>query len=40
VVSKKDLSFNDDVLNYLKLDEDERKKLNKTDIWQGNISKQ
>lgn len=40
IVSKKDLSFNDDVLNYLKLDDDERKRLNKTEIWQANISKQ
>lgn len=40
IVSKKDLSFNEDILNYLKLDDDERKRFLKTNIWQANISRQ
>lgn len=40
VVSKKDLAFNDEILNFLKIDEDEKKKFLKNDIWQGNISRQ
>ena len=40
VVSKKDLAFNDKILNFLKVDEDEKKRFLKNDIWQGNISRQ
>lgn len=40
VVSKKDLAFNDEILNYLKIDENEKKRFLKNDIWQGNISRQ
>ena len=40
VVSKKDLSVDDEILYYLELDDDEKKKIMKTNIWQGNISRE
>ena len=40
VVSKKDFTVNNDVIEYLKLDEEEKKKILKNDIWQGNISRE
>lgn len=39
IVSKKDMIFNDDILNYLKLDADEKKRFLKNNIWQVNISR-
>ena len=41
VVSKKEIqSNNKKLLEYLKLDEEEKKKILKNDIWQGNISRE
>ena len=40
IVSKKDLQFNEEIINYLKLDNYEKKRILKNGIWQVNISKQ
>ncbi len=40
IVSKKDLQFNEEIINYLKLDDYEKKRILKNGIWQVNISKQ
>ena len=40
IVSKKDLQFNEKIINYLKLDNYEKKRILKNGIWQVNISKQ
>ena len=41
VVSKKEIqSNNKELLEYLKLDEEEKKKILKNNIWQGNISRE
>lgn len=39
IVSKKDLQFNEKIINYLKLDNYEKKRILKKGIWQVNISK-